>query len=138
MCLFREKVEAASKEAAGVLDSDSGVFKHNTLPHNCFQEAEQAGESDVYFILKPTYRLWGGYVCEHLSQCSLHISMSPVTAQSATDLYLIKTFCCTSRSTLMQLRSYSQALMGGVYLLEWRKSGVGCNNLMNCGTENKM
>lgn len=52
-------VEAASKEAAGVLASDSVVFKHNTLPHNCFQETEQPSERDVYFFPKYTLRLLG-------------------------------------------------------------------------------
>lgn len=49
--MFGVKVEAASKEAPGVLASDSVVFKHNTLPQ-CFQETEQPNESDVYFMRK--------------------------------------------------------------------------------------
>ncbi len=78
--------EAASKEAAGVLASDSGVFKHNALPHNCFQETEQPSESDVYFIPKYTLRLLG-YVFEVVSvcECGVHISLSPITTCRATD-----------------------------------------------------
>lgn len=80
------EVEAASKEAAGVLASDSGVFKHNALPHNCFQEAEQSSESDVYFISKYTLRLLG-YVFEVVSMCEggVHISLSPITTHRTTD-----------------------------------------------------
>lgn len=80
------KVEAASKEAAGMLASDSGVFKHNTLPHNCFQETEQPSESDVYFIPKYTLRLLE-YVYEvvYTCECGVHISLSPITTHSATD-----------------------------------------------------
>lgn len=53
------KVEAASKEAAGVFASDSGVLKRNVLPRNCFQGTEQPSESDVYFIPKYTLGLLG-------------------------------------------------------------------------------
>lgn len=80
------EVEAASKEAAGVLASDSGVFKHNALPHNCFQETEQPSESDVYFIPKYILRLLG-YVFEVVSMCEggVDISLSPITTRRATD-----------------------------------------------------
>lgn len=80
------KVEAASKEAAGVLASDSGVFKHSTLPHKCFQETERASESDVYFIPKYTLRLLG-YAYEVVSKCErgVYISPSNITTHSAAD-----------------------------------------------------
>lgn len=80
------KVEAASKEAEGVLASDSGAFKHNTLPHKCFQETEQPSEIDVYLIPKYTFRLLG-YVYEVVStyECGVHISLSPIATLCATD-----------------------------------------------------
>lgn len=62
------KVEAGSKEAARAFLSDSVVFKHNTLPHNCFQETEQASKRGVYFFPKYTLRLLG-YVYKVVSMC---------------------------------------------------------------------
>lgn len=126
VCLFREnmKVEAASKEAAGVLDSDSGVFKHNTLPHNCFQEAEQPGESDVYFIPKYTCRLWricvwasfSVWVCAthcykpyHCSQCHWLVFNQDFLLQFPFDFNAIM-FIFSCRAT---------SLMGGAHLLYW-------------------
>lgn len=66
-----------------MLASDSGAFKHNTVPHNCFQETEQPSESDVYFIPKYTLRLLGYSMCE--CECGVHISVSPIASLSATD-----------------------------------------------------
>lgn len=60
------KLKQLQKEAEGVLASDSGAFKHNALPHKCFQETEQPSEIDVYLIPKYTFRLLG-YVYEVVS-----------------------------------------------------------------------
>lgn len=86
--LSEVEVEAASKEAEGVFASDSGVFKHKVLPHNCLQETELPSESDVYFISKYSQAM--GHMCISVFLCvsvcmCAHISQNSITTHSATD-----------------------------------------------------
>lgn len=53
----RERENCLQRKLRECSPLDCGVFEHNALPHNCFQETEQPSESDVYFT--PKYCIWG-------------------------------------------------------------------------------
>lgn len=78
--LSKVEVEAASKEAEGVLALDSGVFKHS---HTTASKKLNYPVKVVFTLLQNT--LSGYDICISLCECSVHISLSSITTHSVTD-----------------------------------------------------